>query len=217
MRIPKISNYSSIPDKVVLDLPETEYNKPSYIMYDNKIRSKFIKKVESIVRTSYEYKRFIEFCHLSLGMNYDMFYNNVSKDKARRVTIEIHHIPFSMYDIVATVLRKYEEEDIPIDPYTIAEEVVTLHYKGMVSLVPLSTTVHELYHRGDIFIPLQYVDKGFVLFYQAYKPYLADYEPMLIKLVTLSKAFDIKTANPILKRQLVYLNNEGYSSTPERL
>lgn len=217
MRIPKISNYSSIPDKVVLDLPETEYNKPSYIMYDNKIRSKFIKKVESIVRTSYEYKRFIEFCHLSLGMTYDMFYNNVSKDKAKRVSIEIHHIPFTMYDIVATVLRKYEEEEIPIDPYAIAEEVVTLHYKGMVSLVPLSTTVHELYHRGDVFIPLQYVDKGFVLFYQAYKPYLVDYEPMLIKLVALSKAFDIKTANPILKRQLVYLNNEGYSSTPERL
>jgi hypothetical protein len=99
-----------------------------------------------------------------------MFYNNVSKDKAKRVSIEIHHIPFTMYDIVATVLRKYEEEEIPIDPYAIAEEVVALHYKGMVSLVPLSTTVHELYHRGDVFIPLQYVDKGFVLFYQAYKP-----------------------------------------------
>lgn len=217
MRIPKISNYSSICDRETVALPEVEFNKPSYIMYDDKTRGKFIKTVEKIVRTSVEYKRFIAYLHSHFGMTYDMFFNNVSKDKGKRVKIEIHHMPFTLYDIVNVVLMKYEVEEIPIDPLVIAEEVMMCHYKGMVTLVPLSTTVHQLYHRGDIFIPLQFVDKGFVSFYQAYKPYMAEYEPMLIRLVAMSKAFDMKTANPILHKHLIYLDNQGYKSVPDRI
>ncbi len=217
MRIPKVSNYSSLDDKETMFLPSTEFNKPSYILYDNKARFKFIKMVEGMVRSSIEYKRLVAYLHSGLGMDYDMFFNNVSKDKAKRVRIELHHIPFSLYDIVNVVLHKYEEEELLIDPFAIAEEVTKLHYKGMVGLVPLSTTVHELYHRGDVFIPLQFVDKGFVLFYQAYKPYMTEYEPMLIKLVAMSKEFDMNNSNQILNRHLVYIDNEDYKSTPDPL
>lgn len=217
MRIPKISNYSSIDDKETVELPEVEFNKTSYILYDNKVRHKFIRMVENIVRSSYEYKRFIQYLHTNLDMTYDMFFNAISKDKGKRVKIEIHHIPFSLYDIASIVLKKYEAEDLPIDPLMMAEEIMMLHYQGFVGLVPLSTTVHQLYHRGDIFIPLQYVDKGFVLFYQAYKPYMEEYEAMLIKLVTMSKQFDMLNANQVLVKHLIYLKNFGYSSVPERL
>ena len=150
-------------------------------------------------------------------MTYDMFFNNISKDKGKRIKIEIHHIPFTLYDIASIVLKKYEAENLPIDPLMIAQEIMMLHYQGFVGLVPLSTTVHQLYHRGDIFIPLQYVDKGFVLFYQAYKPYMSEYESTLIKLVALSKRFDGTNANQILLKHLIYLKNFGYSSVPDRL
>ena len=217
MRIPKIGNYTSPIDKEFIDLPEIEFSKPSYIFYDSKQRNKFIKKVETLVRSSLEQRKFIEYCHTGLGMDYDMFVNNVSRDRGKRVKIEIHHLPFGLYDIVNIVLTKYETEEMKIDPLMIAKEVVSLHYKGMVGLVPLSETVHQLYHRGDIFIPLQCIDKGFVQFYMEYKPYLKEYESMLIKLIEMSKAFTMDSTNHILQRKYIYLNNSGYDSIPDRI
>lgn len=216
MRIPKIVNYSQIGDRELYTIPEVEFSKPNYIIYDEKARVKLIKTIEAIVRDSLEYKEFIAYLNSGLDMTYCTFFNNVSKKKARRIRIEIHHIPFSLFDIVNIVIRKYEDEELPIDPIKIAEEVMELHYKGMVGLVPLSETVHELYHRGDVFIPLQYVDRGFLLFYQNYKPYMKEYEDMLKSLIEMSKNFDL-SKNTILKKHLVYLNTIGYSTTPDRI
>lgn len=217
MRIPRVLNYQAINNSEVVTLPEIEFNKPSYVMYDEKTRTKFIKMVEnSIIRTSLEYKELIAYLHSGLDMNYCMFFNNVSKEQNKRAKIELHHIPFSLFDIVNIVLRKYETEELPIDPFKIGEEVMELHYKGMVGLVPLSKTVHQLYHRGDIFIPLQYVDKGFILFYKEYKDYMQDYEERLMHLITLSKDFDLGQ-NSILQKHLIYLNNLGYNAKPMRI
>lgn len=215
MRIPKISNYSSISDKETLFIPETEFDKPSYIMYNEKTRSKFIKSVEKIIRSSLEYREFISYLRAELGMNFCMFFNNVSRDDIKNIGIEIHHIPFSLFDIVNIVLRKYETEELTIDPLVIADEVMRLHYEGKVGLVPLSITVHELYHRGDLFIPLQYVDKGFILFYQEYKDYMKEYEEMLKRLIVMSRNFNLNE-NTILKKHLIYLDPEGYNQVPQQ-
>lgn len=215
MRIPKISNYSSISDKETLFIPETEFDKPSYIMYNEKTRSKFIKSVEKIIRSSLEYREFISYLRAELGMNFCMFFNNVSRDDIKNIGIEIHHIPFSLFDIVNIVLRKYETEELTIDPLVIADEVMRLHYEGKVGLVPLSVTVHELYHRGDLFIPLQYVDKGFILFYQEYKDYMKEYEEMLKRLIVMSRNFNLNE-NTILKKHLIYLDPEGYNQVPQQ-
>lgn len=214
MRIPKISNYFSISDKETLNIPEVEFDQPSYIIYNEKTRTKFIKSVEKIIRSSLEYRELINYLKTALGMNFCMFFNNISQEDIKKVGIEIHHIPFSLFDIVNIVLRKYETEELIIDPLVIADEVMRLHYEGKVGLVPLSITVHELYHRGDLFIPLQYVDKGFIAFYQEYKDYMKEYEEMLKRLIVLSKEFDLKN-NTILKKHLIYLNPEGYSQTPQ--
>ena len=216
MRIPKVLNYSALTDKELITLPEIEFNKPSYIMYDDKTRYKFINMVEKLVRSSLEYKELIAYLHSGLDMNYCMFFNNVSKEKGRRIRIEIHHIPFSLFDIVNIVLKKYETEELEIDPFVIAEEVMQLHYKGHVGLVPLSETVHQLYHKGRVFIPLQYVDKGFLLFYKEYKDYLKDYEDMLKHLIELSKRYE-SSQNSILQRHIIYINNIGYDATPNKL
>ena len=214
MRIPKISNYFSISDKETLNIPEVEFDQPSYIIYNEKTRTKFIKSVEKIIRSSLEYRELINYLKTALGMNFCMFFNNISQEDIKKVGIEIHHIPFSLFDIVNIVLRKYETEELTIDPLVIADEVMRLHYEGKVGLVPLSITVHELYHQGDLFIPLQYVDKGFIAFYQEYKDYMKEYEEMLKRLIVLSKEFDLKN-NTILQKHLIYLNPEGYSQTPQ--
>ena len=217
MRIPKISNYDTIHDKELITLPEIEFNKPTYQIFNEKGRMKFIKTVErKYIGSSLEYRELIAYLRSSLEMNYCMFFNNVSKDKGKGIGIELHHIPFSLFDICNIVLRKYEEEELPIDPFVIAEEVMRLHYEGKVGLVPLSVTAHQLYHRGDLFIPLQYVDKGFISFYQEYKPYMKDYTEMLKRLIDMSKTYDIKN-NKILQKHLIYLDPMGYKQTPDKI
>ena len=216
MRIPKINNYYNISDKELISLPSVEFSKPAYVMYDDKKRNKFIKTLERKIRSSLEYKEFIAYLRSGLEMNYCMFFNNVSKEKNRKIGIEIHHIPFTLYDICNIVLTKYEKEDLEINPFDISEEVMRLHYEGKVGLVPLSTTVHQLYHRGDIFIPLQYVDRGFLAFYHEYKPYLVEYVEMLNRLVNLSSKFDA-SSNNILQKHLIYLDTMGYNQKPQKI
>ena len=216
MRIPKISNYEGIKDKEVIFVAKPEFYKPTYVFYTDKIRNKFIKNVEKIVRSSLEYRELIEYLRESLGMTFCTFFNNVSKEKGRRVGIEIHHFPFSLYDIVNIVLRRREAENLSFDPLDIAEEVLELHYRGIVGLIPLSETAHQLFHRGDLFIPLQYVDRGFLVFYKEYHPYMKEYEDMLKKLTIMSKNFDL-SKNKILNKHLIYLNNVGYTAAPVKI
>lgn len=217
MRIPKINDYNQITNKELVNVPDVTLEPSAIVFFDEKQRTKFVKRIELICRGSLEYKEFIDYLRTGLGMHYCTFFNNVDRDQIRKVRIEIHHLPFSLYDIASIVLRKWEMEGKPINDLLIAEEVMQCHYKGMVGLVPLSATVHELYHRGDIFIPLQYVDKGFITFYETYKPYISDQQVSMLKdLVVLSKSFDMEKNN-ILQKKLIYVENENYNSTPERV
>jgi hypothetical protein len=56
-----------------------------------------------------------------------------------------------------------------------------------------------------------------VQFYREYKPYLKDYEGMLVKLVEMSKSFSMDANSHILQKKYIYLNNSGYDSIPERI
>ena len=76
--------------------------------------------------------------------------------------MELHHYPFTLFDIVQGVLRhEYgilsDREPVykrPVNLFKVAEKVMKLHYQGVIGLIPLSLTAHELAHNGDIFIPL---------------------------------------------------------------
>ena len=74
----------------------------------------------------------------------------------------MHHYPFTLFDIVQGVLRhEYgilsDREPVykrPVNLLKVNEKVMKLHYQGVIGLIPLSLTAHELAHNGDIFIPL---------------------------------------------------------------
>jgi DNA gyrase subunit A len=89
-------------------------------------------------------------------------------------------------------------------------------FDDKVDEISVSEDVVCVLNKKGLFIPLQYVDKGFLIFYQEYRPYLKEYEEMLKKLIVMSKDFDL-SKNTILKKHLIYLNNEGYSTTPFKI
>lgn len=217
MRLPRITKYDSSIEKETVNLKQIEYGRKYYDLDNDKDRFKFISTVERICRSSMEYKQLIEFLKVNMNMNFCSFFHNVSRNinGTAKVRIEIHHEPFTLYDIVAIILNDRIENEKYISIFDIADEVMEVHYKGYVGLVPLSETVHELVHNGKIFIPLQFIDEGFNLFYRKYKKTIDNMDglcDLLQAKVRLSKEY---AKNPdefisILKKRYIYILNEGY-------
>ena len=132
-------------------------------------REKFIKTCEMVIRKSMEYKEYIKFLKDNMNMNECIILSNLKSTNGKKYHIEIHHEPFTLFDIVETIITKRLENGESINALNIADEVMDLHYSGVVGLVPLTITMHELTHKGRIFIPLQFI-------YHKYNEFFAEYE-----------------------------------------
>ena len=217
MRLPRITKYDSSIEKETVNLKQIEYGGKYYDLDNDKDRFKFISTVERICRSSMEYKQLIEFLKVNMNMNFCSFFHNVSRNinGTAKVRIEIHHEPFTLYDIVAIILNNRIENEKYISIFDIADEVMEVHYKGYVGLVPLSETVHELVHNGKIFIPLQFIDEGFNLFYRKYKKTIDNMDGLCDLLQAKVRLSQEYAKNPdefisILKKRYIYILNEGY-------
>lgn len=132
----------------------------------------FIKSVERIIRSSPEYRSLTNYIKSELNLNYCAFLNNLELGD---VSIELHHTPYNLHQIVEIVIRKYEMEGKPFNSYIIASEVMCLHFMNHVGLVPLSKSIHELVHSDQRF----YIHRDLVLgdvdaFYRNYKDYMSE-------------------------------------------
>lgn len=143
-------------------------NKTSYFLEESE-RKKFIKNVEKIVRGTIEYRKLIQYIRENLELDQCSILNNLDTDV---VSIELHHAPYTLYDIVDIVLMKYETNEYLFNTLTIAEEVLALHYKNRVGLTPLSDTIHQLVHSQQLKIHRVQVIGNVDLFYREYKEYM---------------------------------------------
>ena len=217
MRIPTISLYTETAPEEMLFLPTELYERDPVLLVTDKDRAAFIKSIEKMVRNSYEYKEYIEYLVNSQQMNVCSAFGNVAKDLARNIRLEIHHEPFTLFDVAFIVLTKFLRNEKALDIYAIAEEVMEIHFKGRVGLLPLSKTVHELVHVGKVFLPLQYLDEGYMQFYHDYKMYIPEsLTEILKKKIEISKTFNFKS-NSVLQKKYIYIKNEKYDSIPDKI
>lgn len=153
----------------------TRIDRP-FIDYENeKSLRRYIKSIESIVRGSLEYRKFIKYLKEEQDYTSCAFFTNIDITEIKNVGIEFHHYPFTLYDIVQIVL--YKESNFfnnQVNTYDIANEVMRLHYEGMVGLVPLSKTLHELAHSGNLFINFKLVSGNIQKFIDDYKLFIDD-------------------------------------------
>ena len=147
----------------------------------DKQRIRFIDRVEKIIRSSLEYKDYINFLKEHMDLNKCAFYQRVCQEKKNnrsRISIELHHEPFTLFDYVATVLDKFIYEGREPDMLLIADEVLELHYSNKVGLIPLSKTIHQVYHNSSkLKIPLNMVYGDYATFLSEYESY--DYADIL--------------------------------------
>lgn len=214
MRVPKVEHYSGKSSNVKV----VHFEKPIIIprlpvITTEKQKDKLIKTIEKLIRGSMEYRDLIKYLRTYINMDECEFFPNFKAGKKRGM-IEIHHAPYDLYTITWIVMEKYEQEHGFIDELDVAEEVMRLHYEGMVGLIPLSITAHELVHDGQLIVPLNCVRGKFVQFTKDYYPYIekiskdVDIIGMLNENIELTRKLTRKDLS-ILDVQYVYTEVDG--------
>ena len=209
MRVPKVEHYtgkSSAVKKVRIDKPILIPRLP--VITTERQRDKLIKSIEKYIRQSLEYKDLIKYLKTYINMNECEFFPNFKGGKKKGM-IEIHHAPYDLYTLTSIVMSKQEKEKGYINELEVADEVMQLHYAGMVGLIPLSITAHELVHEGKLIVPLNCVRGKFVQFTRDYFEYIDDdLLAMLRENIELTKKLSTKDLS-ILNVQYVYTEVDG--------
>jgi hypothetical protein len=187
------------------------------VLATQKEKDKFITKLKIIIRSSMEYKDYIAFLREHVDLTKCAFFNNVGGKEQRRIRIEIHHEPLSLTDYIITVLNKFNENGYPLNDLLIAEEVMEMHYRNLVGVIPLSSTVHEVVHNnGNLIVPLYLIYGDYQTFMREFDGYIED--SMIEKLERKIEATkSIKEDSfEILEKQFTYLEVDGVN-LPEKI
>ena len=210
MRVPKTHHYDTSEKitRVHLDAPIVIPRLP--VITNDRQRVKLIETIETYVRSSLEYKDLIKYLKDYIDMNQCEFFQNFDGSQKPGL-IQIHHEPFDLFSITQIVMNRQEKELGYINELQVAEEVMRLHYRGLVGLIPLSVTAHELVHDGKLIVPLNCVYGKFVQFVKEYYDYIDD-----VLLVMLNEKIE-QTKNlkaedmSILSVRYIYTDVDGYN------
>ncbi len=214
MRVPKIistdSNDAIREDVYKIGYFDTITMGSENWQHDEAELNKRIKYIEKLVRSSYEYKELIKFLKEEIDMNKCAFFPDLNREDG--ITLEIHHAPFTLYDITAIILNETRVNDANMSPFAVADKVMQAHFNGLVGLIPLSYTVHKLVHNGDVFIPLTHVHGNVKRFYELYSAYMTeDQLSVLERNVRETNLLNAENYHPtVLERRYTYLEIDGF-------
>lgn len=168
---------------------------------DSKTYIKFIKSVESLVRTSYEYSQYIGYLRNDLNMNKCQIMQNITDENAN---LEFHHHPFTLFTIVQAVFEKMLKDNGSAQTFEVADQVLKLHYDNVIGLVPLSKTAHDLVHAGDIFIHPNQLFGKVIDFIKEYKDHIDENE-----MKNIAKYIQMTNNNfPTVQKDVLQFNTE---------
>ena len=109
--------------------------------------SRFIKSVERVVRGNKDYEIYLDYLREEKNLNTCSIFHNIQAGDA---SIELHHFPFTLYTLCSITASKLLKSNLKVSTFIVADEVIKLHFKEVVGLVPLTVTMHELAHLGKI-------------------------------------------------------------------
>lgn len=190
----------------ILDIKEIPYfDKEEYDLSNEKEFKKYVSDLERMVRNSVEYRILINYLKNSEGMDKCAFLDNVEDG------IQIHHTPFTLFDIVNIVINKRLKNQESMDIELVAEEIMYLHYTGIVGLIPLCETIHQMVHNSFLFVPTDIVRGQYQQFINAYYDYI---DPTLLDYIDaaerLTKEGDlVKKQMELLNSHKIYVNVNG--------
>lgn len=156
-------------------------------VYDDKAVKRFIQSTERLIRTSREYKAYIELLRTNIfALNHDSIMSNIT---TADVDLEFHHYPFTLYDIIEIVMLKHVINEEKFTSFSLAKEIMELHFHHYIGLVPLTRTNHELAHSGNLFLSKKQIFGDYRLFMDMYESGITnDMRSKVEKMENLSEA-----------------------------
>lgn len=122
---------------------------------DEKMMHKFIKSTEAIIRQSKEYNDYLALIKTNYNiLNFDNILSHINSSDA---SIEIHHYPLTLYEIIDIVATHHINKKEDFTSFSLAKEIMGLHFKQEIGFVPLTKTNHELAHADGLFISFKQV------------------------------------------------------------
>lgn len=197
-----------------------DFDIADYDLDNTKEYKKYITRIERICRSSFEYKRFMNFLRDNAGFDRCSIMENVSNAEDRGIKIHIHHHPLTLFDIVSTIVNKNIATGASTDENMVAKEVMYNHYILHVGLIPLSETVHELVHNQYLFIPNDKVLGYWKLFIEEYKKYIPlETLSNIEKSELTTKNYDYKESTKVLDTGFTYVkvNDNSYKASEKEL
>jgi hypothetical protein len=180
-------------------------------------RRKFIERIKNICRSSLEYKDYIGYLKDNIGLDHCAFFpevtNNDGTRRSRHITIELHHDPLTLDDIVSVVVEKFYKEGLELNEFLIADEVMELHYNNEVGLIPLSKTAHQLVHNSHkAVIPLHLIYGRYVDFLERYEKYIDEDSEIYKKIERRISQMDEMTEESFdaICKQYEYIEVKGF-------
>lgn len=185
--------------------------RPVYVFKNNKDRYKYCTMIKNMVRKSPEYREYIKFLKKHMHMNKCVVFSNLDTDNNKRYSIELHHSPFTLMEIVNVVVSKRQAYGETLNPYLVTEEVLELHYDDKVGLINLAKTAHELAESGRIFIPLQWIYQRYDLFVEEYEEFMDDTLKSKIEMIIQMSQKCDQIVSDCMDPEFVYVDIEGYA------
>lgn len=198
---------------VIPNLPE--YDIQDYDVFNEKDFKKYLQDVEKACRNSYEYKQMVKYLRENMDMNKCSFYENVNNIDTFNIKIHIHHEPLTLYDICLIVYNKRMSNNESIDIEMVAKEVMFLHYKLLVGLIPLAETPHELVHNQYLFVPADMVLGNYLKFVDMYEEYMTSEQIYVLNsILDATKIYNGSDLN-VLTKKYIYIDVSGAYKLPE--
>lgn len=193
---------------IMNDVPE--YTTEDYDLFNEKDFKKYIDDVEKMVRSSREYREAIQYMRKYMDMNTSAFSKNINNIESTKIKIELHHTPFTLFDIALTVFNKRSRLGEPLDVELVANEVAYIHYLLIVGLIPLSKTEHKLVHNQALFVPVDKVLGNYEKFIDIYgKDIPEDAMQRYNTYVDLTKNYNHQDNTRVLEISPTYLKLPG--------
>ena len=191
------------------DIPEPDFGK--YHTVSDSIISYITKRI----RKTIEYQSFFYYMKRTLNVNGCAFYKDYNMTKG--FTIELHHAPLTMYDIVQTIANKFynesgKDEEAYFEPWLVEETVNKLHYRFLVGLVPLNPTAHHLVHSDKLKIHPSMVHGNWEQFVQENGQHLSEQAKEKIEEFRKLGKKSIDEVPEILKYKPVIISNMRFRS-----
>ncbi len=161
--------------------------------------NRFISICKRMIRQSYEYQNWTKYIKFTQGYDYCQF----TRENAFELTIDLHHHPLSMENIVKTIIDFQLKNNGFVTSYSITKEVLENHYDDNIGYVMMISSLHEKYHNGFLKIPIEFAHGNWQNFINKYP-----IDPDIIKIVENFKSyklFDLMKDN----------NNNTYNWTNE--